>query len=497
MTGNATPRRTAPLGVLVGAATDIRRSLLPAAAGAYGFRDQFGGLGFIAAFALLVLAIGAIGSFLRWWRTTYVVGAEDIRLESGIVRRAARSVPYERVQDVSLEQPLIARLLGLVQVRFETGAGGADEIALSYLPLAEGERLRELVRERRDDEAALPTDQNAPAAEAAGQVLFAMPPRRLVTFGLFEFSLAAVAVVAGAAQQLDFLLPFDVWDWDEWRGSLDGPLEQIGALGPAAQAITALAVATALLAIGFLTGLVRTISRDWGFVLERTAKGFRRRRGLFTKTDVVMPAHRVQAIALRTRWFRRRFGWHGLKFVSLAQDAKAGSHMVVPFGQLVEIEPVARAAGFSLPGAGVAWRRPVKRAFVDGAALGSLPLLIAALALSLSPQPALAVLPLLAVPLVALRQAFLWRRAHHAIDERQIYSRRGWIAPRVDVASRVKLHSVEVAQGPLAQRGGYATLHLGLAGGTLAFHALPVHEARRIRAEVLGSIAGVDFSRLN
>jgi len=242
---------------------------------------------------------------------------------------------------------------------------------------------------------------------------------------------------------------------------------------------------------------VRTFNRDWAFVLERTAKGFRRRRGLVNKSDVVMPAHRVQAVALRTRWLRRRFGWYGLKFVSLAHDAKAGSHVVAPFARLAEIEPIARAAGFPLPDAATAWQRPVKRAFIDRALLGSLPPALATIALLVSPMPALALLSVLAIPAMALRQAYLWRRTRHAIDRHQIYARSGWLAPRVDVARRVKLQSAEIVQGPLAQRGGYATLHLGLAGGTMAFQALPIAEARRLRAAVLASIAGLDFSRLS
>jgi putative membrane protein len=480
--------------MLVGAASNIRKSILPAAAGAYGLRDSFGNLGFVAAFALLLVAIGGIGSVLKWWRTSYVVGAEDIRLESGVVSRSARSVPYERIQDVSLEQPLLARMLGLAEVKFETGAGGKDELTLAYLPLAEGERLRELVRDRKDD--AAPASET-PAAEPTGQVLFAMTPRRLAVFGMFEFSLAAVAVALGAAQQLDFLLPFDLWDWDGWRRVLDIPAHRLAEFGPLVQAFAVLAALLAVAAIGVTTGVARTFARDWGFVLERTAKGFRRRRGLFTKSDMVMPAHRVQALQLRTRWLRRRFGWHGLKFVSLAQDAGSGSHVVAPFAQLDEIEPIVRAAGFVLPGEGTDWHRPARRAFVDRALLGAaVPLAIAA-GLAFSPLPVLAAIPLLAVPLLVVRQAFLWRRAYHAIDNRQVFVRHGWLAPQVEVASRIKMQSAEIAQGPLARRGGYATLHLGLAGGTLALHAVPVNEARQIRSAVLASIAEVDFSRLS
>ena len=179
----------------------------------------------------------------------------------------------------------------------------------------------------------------------AGEVLFAMGPRRLVTFGLFEFSLAAFAVAAGAAQQFDEFLPIDIWDGDTWRELLGANADRVAALGPLAQAAAIAAAIGSLTVIGFATGLARTFARDWGFVLTRTAKGFRRQRGLFTKTDVVMPAHRVQAIAIRTRLLRRLFGWHGLKFVSLAQDAGSGSHIVAPFARLDEIAPIASAAG--------------------------------------------------------------------------------------------------------------------------------------------------------
>ncbi|WP_234024748.1 PH domain-containing protein [Tsuneonella amylolytica] len=501
----AGPKRTAPLGIFVSALSDIRKAILPAVAGAYGIRSEFAGVGFIAAIAILAVAFGVIGGAVRWLRTTYTVGAEDIRVETGLLARAARSVPYDRIQDVSMEQPLLARALGLAQVRFETGAGGKDEIALAWLPLAESAALRELVRERKDDEAAdAPSEATAATAPAAtdaaitrepeGEILFAMPPRRLATFGLFEFSLAAFAVALGAAQQFDDFLPFDVWDWEGWQARFDGGTHWLAALGPFAQAAAISLALLVLVVVGFLTGLLRTIARDWDFALRRTAKGFRRTRGLFTKSDVVMPAHRVQAIEVRTRLLRRLFGWYDMKFVSLAQDSGGASHVVAPFAKLDEIEPIARAAGFALPTAEIDWHRAAPRAFVDRWALGSILPVAAAVAVLFSKVPALAVLPLLALPVIAARQYFRWRRARHALDGRQVYTRHGWLVPSIDVASRVRLQSVEIAQGPLARRGGYATLHLGLAGGTLAFDAVPLAEARRIRAAVLDSIAGVDFA---
>ena len=83
-------------------------------------------------------------AYLRWARFTYTVGADDIRVESGFCR-ARRGRYRERIQDVSIEQKFVPRLFEFVEVKFETGAGGGDDLKLAYLPEVEGERLRELV----------------------------------------------------------------------------------------------------------------------------------------------------------------------------------------------------------------------------------------------------------------------------------------------------------------------------------------------------------------
>ena len=499
----AEERRTEPAGMVVRAIAGLRQLVPALIALVFVLRDA--GPWMLAAFPLALVVVGLSGlfSWLQWRRFTYRVGTEDIRVESGVLSRAARSVPYERIQDVSLEQGPLARLFGLVEVRFETGAGGKDELKLAFLKEIEGERLREVVRARKDGAAAPARTEPAESGEPADEVLFAMDTRRLLTFGLFEFSLAVVAVAAGAVQQFEFLLPFDPWDFDEWQARLAGPGAWLAHLGPTAQIVGGIIAAGSLIAVGFATGVIRTVLRDWGFVLERTAKGFRRRRGLLTRTDVVMPAHRVQALKFRTGFLRRRFGWHGLKFVSLAQDAGAASHDVAPFAKWRELAPIARAAAFAMPSEDLEWRRASARARIDSALLagglvaGIALAVLVALAATGAASPLLALIPLaLAAPLAAW-QWFLWRFERHAIDQTQLYSRRGWLAPRTDVASRIKLQSVEIAQGPIARRRGYATLKLGLAGGKLAIEGIPFDRARELRDAVLDSICARDFSRLS
>lgn len=508
---DAEPQRTHPLSFAVKASQVLPQLVVPLGFAGYSVigSEQAGLAAKVALGAMVLLAAILLPAFLQWRRFTYTVGTNDIRVESGVLSRAARSVPYERIQDVSLEQKLIPRLLGLVQVKFETGAGGKDELALSWLSQSEGEALRELVRERREEgeapvAAATEDADQAPREEA--RLLFHMDPPRLLRFGMFEFSLAVFAAIGGALQYLDSFANIEVWDPDLWFRWFAGPGHWLTELGFAAQVAGAVLGLLALLFTGFITGMVRTVLRDWDFRLEKTAKGFRRRRGLLTRTDVVMPEHRVQALEITTGIVRRRFGWSGLKFVSLAQDAGSASHVVAPFAQDAELEPIIRAAGFHPAGEGLGWQHRMRsyrnvamllRA-VPLAVLSVLPLVLSQWtdAETLNGRWYLALVPAGIGLALAARQYFLWRHDRNALDGQQVYRHHGWLSPSTKIASRVKLQSVEIRQGPVGRKFGYASLHFGLAGGSFAINGIPLARARELRSSVLDSIAGTDFSQL-
>lgn len=493
-------RHTAPTSVIIGTIGAIRSAVIPAAAIAFSGIGDGGRFWVAAAVAAVAVTIGVVASYVGWRRLTYTIGENDIRVESGIFSRAARSVPFERIQDVSLEAKLLPRLLGLVAVKFETGAGGGDDLALQYLTNADGEALRQVVRERREDDAVVSFDADAPAplpAQQADEVLFALSPRRLLTFGMFEFSLAVFAVLGGALQYADNVTSVDIWDVDLWYGWLKEQGSTVATLGPYAQALGAAAGLAGLLLVGSVTGVVRTFLRDWGFTLTRSARGFRRQRGLVTQTDVMMPVHRVQGLVIGTGLVRYRLGWHGLSFVSLAQDSEGASHVVAPFAKMAEIAPIARAAGFRLPDEATDWHRASKRHRTDKAIIDAGLFVIAAAVTAVFAPLGLFLIPLGLAVLVVGANLYAWEFRRHAIDDTQVYASHGFASPTLGIATRLKLHSAEIVQGPIAQLRGYATVHLGLAGGAFAMQGVPIAEARALRAAVLDTITATDFSQID
>ena len=96
---------------------------------------------------------------------------------------------------------------------------------------------------------------------------------------------------------------------------------------------------------------------------DRTAAGLRRRRGLLTVTDVVLPIKRAQAAVIGSGPVRSRFGFSTLKLQSLAkEDSGKGDHVVAPLADDREMAEVLAAIGWQPP-APAQWQR-VSRAYI-------------------------------------------------------------------------------------------------------------------------------------
>ena len=337
-------RRLHPLTLMLNLVRQVPQAILGLIALRFSGPDEL--RPWVGLFALLALLAMVGFEFYRWWRFSYRLDPEELRIASGVFSRNVRSIPYERIQDVNLEQGPLARLLGMAKVRLETGSSGSgDEGALDSVDLAEAERLRDVIRLRKAQQAEGPQSGDSgteagPLPKADAPLLFGMELQRILIAGIFNFSLVFFAVVGAVINNLDFLMPDDFWNP---RRLLDflGLDDLFAALDLAARIASIVAALIGLVVVGLVGGIIRTVLREYGFRLERTETGFRRRRGLLTLTDVVMPLHRIQAAVIATGPIRRRFGWYELKVQSLASDSdKESDHSIAPLATADELRHV-------------------------------------------------------------------------------------------------------------------------------------------------------------
>lgn len=423
----------------------------------------------LAGFA--VLGVGSLVlAWLRWRRFTYAIADDALVIEQGLLHRHRRAIPLERIQDVSIEQGPLARILGLATVRIESGGGEKDEGSLAGVSMAEARRLRATLRGSPASSAG-----TLPATLEPQETVYAMPLGRVLLSGLFSFSLLWLAAIFGLLQTLNGWLNID---WREVAGLAERDMAARFTLSAAA---TVLAIA---LVLGLLSGVVRTLLRDFGFRLTHHAGRFRRVRGLFTRSEVVIADRRIQLATIRHGIVSGRLGWQSLEFQTLGgSNDPSGRQQIAPFATARETEAVLAAA--NLPAFDASALERVSSAHGVRAAIRiALPVAILfgiagyflhALWLGLLLVPVAAALGMLQAP----RHRYAMYDASLQIT-RGVAARRDWIIPYAGV------QSVTIRRGWLQRRLGVASVRVDTAGANGQFPEVADISAARARTLALG-----------
>jgi putative membrane protein len=396
----------------------------------------------------IVIPIGSIYGYLSWRFTRWWIEEGVLRLETGVLFRRSRQVRLDRLQAVDIVRPLIARFIGLAELRLETAGAGETEATLAYLSEKEAREVRAELLARAaglkwqalgvpteaDADASPPTAVPASAPEAPERVITQVPTGTLLASLLLD-----VGTILGAIY-LVVLVVLVFW--------FDAP------------GLFALLV-PAVLGVGGAT--FGTFSRYFDFTVATSPDGLRLRHGLLETRAQTVPPGRIQAIRLSQPLLWRRFGWARLDVNVAGYSGDSGQSKV---STLLPVAP-----------------RPVAVGLLDlvlpGVQVDDIPL-----------EPA----PRRARWLNPLQGRYLAVGANDAV----FVVRSGWVNRRLIVAPHPRTQSVRLTQGPLQRAGRLGTVHLDVTPGPVSVRALDrdvneglaIVEAQAERARVARQSAG-------
>ena len=257
------------------------------------------------------IPVGAAYGVLSWWTTHFRIGDDDLRLETGVLFRRSRRVRLDRLQAVDVVRPLVARALGLAELRLEVAGGSSSEAPLAYLSEASAQQLRAELLAR-----AAGLQHETPEAPEA--VLLEVPLRRLI-----EATLRSGATIGG------LVVLFGVF-------VVAGIAREWSVLG--------LAIPIALAAVPVTMSLV---GPHFGFTVAESPDGLRVRRGLLETRNQTVPPGRVQAVRIVEPWLWRSQGWCRVE-VNVAGYVGSGQEAA---SVLCPVAPRAEALAAARPGA--------------------------------------------------------------------------------------------------------------------------------------------------
>ena len=438
------------------------------------------GLGISLAVFGGIFVLAMVGFFLSWRFTRYRLTPETVQLHTGIIFRQRREVRLDRVQAVDLRQPLLARIVGLAELKFEAADGGSSAMALEFIKRDEAEALRREIMGRAsgiqsgedqdvaaDPQAhaaegatpdpsdpsgqALPDDSRnlalegdradvgqgmAGTAQRAGrpgmpeapeQVMLQVPAGRLIGSVLLGTGMTTLVI---AALSLGVVLGV-IW----WFNGQELPPE-------ATRGVLLGSIPVAISSVGAVWS---QFNSGYNFTVATATDGLRLRYGLLETSQQTVPPGRVQAIKVYQPLLWRPFGWHRVVvnvagYGSLSEATDAKKSMVLPVGPF---EDVLRVLSIVAPDPGVREGEDAAEVIRTGVAgFGE------DQEYRHSPRSARWVDPL------------TWRRNAVRSTQTMVLMRGGRLTRRLVLMPHERLQSISVEQGPLERRLGLANISL-------------------------------------
>ncbi|MFJ4209510.1 PH domain-containing protein [Paenarthrobacter sp. NPDC089675] len=371
---------------------------------------------------VLLLAVG--GFILSWYFTRYQVAEGYVRVNTGWLFKQQRQARLDRVQAIDIVQPLLARIFGLAELKFEVADAGESAVRLAYLRLPQAKQLRAAILARA---AGVVTGEESieEIPEAPEQRVLSVPPSRLI--GSLLLSEQTVGILLAAAASVAISVYTE-------------------------NSAIFLALIPAILGIG--AAYWSSFNKGYNFTAAISPDGIRLRYGLLDTQAQTVPPGRIQALKITQSPLWRLFGWYRMH-VNVAGYGGAPGHenaartTLLPVGMKSDVMMM---LSLVLPDPGVEDPQWVFSAGLEGLAqvAGDVD------GFTTTPRRARLLAPL------------GWRRNGFLATRTALLLRSGRWWHALVLVPHQRTQSMALQQGPLARRFGVADLVLHTTPGPVA-----------------------------
>ena len=250
---------------------------------------------------LAMLGGGVITSLLSFYFYRFRLTADHVEIRSGVLSKKTVNLPFERIQNVTLEQPIYYRVTGYACLLLDTAGSAQQEARIVAMPLADAEALRKaILRAHKVPQSQSGADhQNVSESITDEHLLNQRSIKDLVLHGLTN---NRFWIIVGA------MAPF----YDEVFGFLARQAEKLGVdlvhvYDPNTQPLWEF-LAGVLVSIAFvvfimtLASVLGAIVMFYGYTLHKAGDRYIRRSGLLTRQEVSMKRSRIQVVSSQQDW---------------------------------------------------------------------------------------------------------------------------------------------------------------------------------------------------
>lgn len=447
-------------------------------------------IGFPIAIGVLTLLLTSV--MLSFYFFQFRLSKNSIEIRSGVLSKKHVNLPFTRIQNVKIEQPIYYRLVGFACLTLDTAGSSKQEAKVVALSLDFAEKLKQEIMgqhlEATHQTINVDHEKEIEALSVSGeQVINSRSLKDLVIHGATSNRIwIFLGVLAPFYEKLsdystDFLQRFDI------------DLSQL--FNPSAHShwqlsFYILAAVTIIMLVLSLFSIVGSIMSFYGFTLSKEDDRYIRRSGLFTKHEVSMRISRLQQIALKRDWLDMLLGRVNLCFeqsnmqvngVKNGTTSSISDKIIVPSVTLDEALSLTLEVYPESDLEKINFIAISKRFLIRYLGLLCAPFYLIVLFMLMLLEKYSLIFPVTAVVILACLLIFMrWKRWGYAIDDQYLYVRKGIIGVDHFVFPIFKVQQAIFQQSNFMQRRKLCSVSFILASGAVVIPFIKENEGSNL-----------------
>jgi len=296
------------------------------------------GTGYILWGTVIILVFIITRSIIEWLRFTFYIQQEQLIVNKGIFTKNQMIIPIEKIQTVHIEQHIWHRMTATCKLIIDTAGTNKEELTIHALPTKTAAAIKTLLLQEKqsDTHFQTPNNQTIISLSFTDLLKLSFTANHLETFVIIFF------FTIGKLDDLGKLFHFSSTDW-----IIEKSMEQQQANYSWQLISTGIAI---VLLFSVAASIIRMAIKYYHFTISLSTKGFEASWGLIQHKQEIIPIHKIQFIAWKSNWIRRKLGLYLLHLKAVGEDElKKNQKIQIPITQLAQLQTMIKHYQANIP----------------------------------------------------------------------------------------------------------------------------------------------------
>lgn len=406
---------------------------------------------------------------LNYYYFDFTITDKEVIIRSGVFSKKERHIKIDRIQNISITQNFLHKILRIAKVELETAGDSKTEGVLDSVSLDVSNHIREVVRDQQNSNNTDKVDEDQSNTEHQEEieeqdernVIFSMDLKDTIKYGALRFRPLVLVFSAWIFSMLSQFKP----NWaDEFEKMIeDGYLNYINQLDIFTLALIAIAVILSILLLSWLLDILLTINTYYKFKLKMHKGKLSTSQGLFSSKQGAIPLKKLQMMVIKSNPITRRLNFYRLDMQTAGfgggDGTKAKSETAIPFANLDQIKKIIKdIREVELPSIFTKVSKKTIRRAVVKYFIFSIPFAVA-LYLLIESYWILTIL----IPIIAFGAYIQYQYRGYSVSKNQIFVKQGFWFQKISIIPIEKIQTLHTRASYFQRRLGLASVEIDTA----------------------------------